>query len=372
MQSAYDVIVLGVGGVGSAALYHLARRGVRALGIDRFPPGHDRGSSHGETRIIRQAYFEHPDYVPLLLRAYELWGELEARRGERLYFETGLLECGPPDGVVVPGVLASARRHGLGVDELSASEAERRFPGFRVPGTMAAVFERRAGYLLVEACVRAHVTEAARCGAELETDSAVESWRADGAGFEVRTSRGVRHAGSLIVTAGPWAPGLLQDLGLSFEVRRKALFWFDAELSYRTSPCFLYEAAGGIFYGFPALEGSGLKVAEHTGGEPVADPLSVDRSLRPAELATVQRFLSAHLPGVGSACTRHAVCMYTMTPDENFVVDHHPAHPRLAYAAGLSGHGFKLTSVLGEALAELALDGKTRQAIGFLSAGRFG
>lgn len=371
-----DCIVLGAGGVGSAALYHLARRGVNAIGIDRFAPGHDRGSSHGETRIIRQAYFEHPDYVPLLLRSYELWAELEARRGEKLYHETGILEAGPPDGAVVPGVVRSARRHRLDVEELSAREALGRFPGFRVPEDMTAVFERRAGYLRVEACVRAHAEEAVKLGAKIMTDESALEWKTDGSGVEVRTDRATYRAARMIIAAGPWAPVILRDLGLRLEVRRKPAFWHrTADAAYREDrgcPCFLFETPTGTFYGFPEIDGSGLKAAEHSGGEPVTDPLSVDRSLRPEDKARVDAFLARHLPGVTRDCLKHSACMYTMTPDEHFVVDRHPAHPQVAFAAGLSGHGFKFTCVLGEALAELVIDGSTALPIAFLGAGRAG
>ncbi len=367
-----DCIVLGVGGVGAAALYSLARRGVRALGIDRFAPGHDQGSSHGETRIIRQAYFEHPDYVPLLKRAYELWSELETRRGESLYRETGLLQVGPPAGVIVPGVLKSARLHSLEVEELAPGVAERRFPGFRIPGDLRVVFEPQAGYLRVEECVRAHAAEAVQLGAELLSGEAVEGWRADGNGFEVRTKSGLYRAASLIVTAGAWAPELLRDLGVRFEVRRKAAFWHRTSQDYRSAPCFFFELPEGLFYGFPELEGSGLKAAKHTGGDVVVDPLKVDRAERPQDLADLRSFLSKHLSGVSSERLRHSVCMYTMTPDEHFVVDLHPSHSRLAFAAGLSGHGFKFTSVLGEVLSELAIDGRTKLPIDFLQLARPG
>ncbi len=376
-----DCIVLGTGGVGSAALNHLARLGARAVGIDRFPPGHDRGSSHGETRIIRLAYFEHPDYVPLLRRSYELWGELEERCGRKLYHQTGLLEVGPPGGAVVPGVLESARRHSLDVEPLDRREAERRFPGFRIPEGMAAVFERRAGYLRVEDCVRAHAEEAVRFGAKLAAGETGLRWRVEGSGerssVAVETDRGTYRAARLIIAAGAWAGGLLQDLGIRLEVRRKPLLWFrTATAQYREAdggPGFFFETPAGLFYGFPEVGGGEIKVAEHTGGESVADPLAVDRSLRPADLRPVAEFLRRHMPGVSAGeCLRHAVCLYTMSRDEHFIVDRHPAHPQVAFAAGLSGHGFKFTSVLGEILARLAVDGGTELPIGFLSCTRAG
>src|SRR3990172_2595254 len=323
-----DCIILGTGGVGSAALYHLSRRGARALGIDRFAPGHDRGSSHGETRIIRLAYFEHADYVPLLRRAYELWGELEERRGQKLYHETGLLEVGPSEGTVVPGVLASARRHSLEVESLDPREAERRFPGFRIPEGMAAVFERRAGYLRVEDCVRAHAEEAVRLGARLVTGETVLRWRVDGAGVVVETDRGTHRAARLIVTAGAWAGGLLADLGVRLEVRRKTLLWYrTASAQHREKsggPGVFYETPTGLFYGFPEIGDGEIKVAEHSGGESVADPLTVDRSLRPSDLLPVEEFLRRYLPGVrADDCVRHTICLYTMSRDEHFIVYRH-------------------------------------------------
>jgi sarcosine oxidase len=378
MEPSWDCIVLGTGGAGSAALYHLSKRGARALGIDRFPPGHDRGSSHGDTRIIRQAYFEHPDYVPLLLRAYQLWRELEERSGKELYGEVGLLQVGPPGGQVVPGVVESARNHGLPVEELSGREVQARFPGFRVDPEMSGVFERRAGFLRVEECVRAHAEEARRLGAELRTGESVRGWRAEGSGVAVETDCGTYRAGRLIITAGSWAGTLLEGLGLHLEVRRKPLLWYatrgdgpgDLYRAERGCPCFLYEVPEGIFYGFPRIDRFGLKAAEHTGGERVADPLQVDRSLRDLDRRPVDGFLRRHLPGVGGEILKHVVCMYTMTPDEHFIIDRHPRHSQVAIAAGLSGHGFKFTAVLGEVLAQLVLDGRAELPIGFLACDR--
>lgn len=250
----YDVIVVGTGGVGSSALFHLAARGARVLGIDRFPGGHDRGSSHGQTRIIRQAYFEHPDYVPLLLRAYQLWRELEQLENKQLYFETGLLEIGPSDGIVVPGVLKSAALHGLDIERVGSSEAARRFPGFVVPEHFEAVFERRAGFLLVEQCVLAHLSAAQRAGAELAIGQEVVEWRASGSGVTVRTKGAEFHAAKLVVTAGAWARDLLQDLGIPLRVVLKHLHWYESgDACYEQGqgcPTFFYEVPAGYFYGF--------------------------------------------------------------------------------------------------------------------------
>jgi sarcosine oxidase len=375
----FDFIVIGTGGVGSAALYHLASRGARVLGLDRFPPGHDRGSSHGGTRIIRQAYYEHSDYVPLLFRAYELWAELGRRRGRPLLHEIGLLQAGPAGSEVLAGVRRSATQHRLNVEELSSAELAGRFPGFHVPDGWSGLFERKAGYLEVEACVVAHLEEAQRHGAELRTGITVNGWRSLADGIEVATDAGDFHARGLVVTAGPWAGQLLDELSIPLTIRRKLQYWYPAGPDYRADqncPAFLFDTPDGIFYGLPQVEnggptGDGLKVAEHTGGQPVDDPLCVDRTFDEADNARVETFLAAHLPSVQRNVLRYSVCMYTLTADEHFVVDRHPADPRIVFAAGLSGHGFKFTCVLGEVLADLAASGETSYPIGFLSLARF-
>jgi monomeric sarcosine oxidase len=370
----YDAIVLGTGGVGSAALFHLARRGKRVLGIDRFHPPHDRGSTHGHTRVIRQAYFEHADYVPLLVESYRLWRELEERVDRQLFRQVGLIQVGPADGQVVPGALRSANEHNLNVEQLTAQEIERRWPRLRAPRDTIGAFEPGAGYLLVEDCVQAHLDAAAAAGAEFLADTEVMQWRASDDEVHLKTSRGEFASDRLIIAAGAWAGRLLAELNVSFEVRRKSLFWFNTSATEydvaRGFPVFLFELPHGVFYGFPRLDARGVKVAEHTGGRVVNDPLVVDRSVDGIEQDRLRQFLSAHLPGVSTNVTDHAVCLYTMSPDENFIVDRHPAHANVVFAAGLSGHGFKFVPVLGRALAELALEGDTELPIEFLSLAR--
>ncbi len=371
----YDVIVLGTGGVGSAAAYQLARREAKILGIDRFPGGHDRGSSHGETRVIRQAYFEHPDYVPLLLRAYELWRELEQEGGVDLLHQVGLLQVGPPDGCVVGGVLEAARLHGLKVESLSREETPRRFPGFQAADDAVGVFEPAAGYLRVERCVLAHLAAAKARGAEFRFGVTANEWKSEGNRVRVITDQGEFSANKLIITAGPWAPQLLADVGVRLVVRRKHLYWFptnDAAYHERHGcPTYLYELPHGVYYGFPQIDELGVKVAEHSGGAVVDDPTNDPRPLDAADLSRVEDFLAKYLPGVGRPMQRRSVCFYTMSPDEHFLVDRHPRDENVFFVAGLSGHGFKFTSVLGEALAEMALGGRTKLPVGFLSLGRF-
>lgn len=340
------------------------------LGLDPYPPAHDRGSSHGETRVIRQAYFEHPDYVPLLLRAYALWRELEQRHGQPLLFPVGLLQVGPPQGVVIPGVLRAATAHRLSVETLPADEAQRRFPGFAIPREMLAVYEPAAGYLRVEACVRAHLAAAANEGADLRHGVKVRAWQARQDAVEVATDQETFRADRLVLALGPWSPQLAQLPRRVLQVRRKHVYWFATRQPlYRPSagcPTFLFELPGGVFYGFPQIDDGGVKVAEHSGGVVIDDPSHDPRVDDPADRARVEAFIAEHLPGVTSECLRHSVCFYTMSPDEHFVLDVHPTSERVVLAAGLSGHGFKFTSVLGEALADLALKGNSPLPIGFL------
>jgi len=375
-MNSFDVIVLGTGGVGSAAAFHLARRGMRVLGLDRFPGGHDQGSSHGQSRMIRKAYFEHADYVPLLERAYELWRELETRHGKTLLFESGLLEIGPPDGVVVPSVLQCAHQHGLDVSVLDAVEVAERFPGFVIPTDAAVVYEREGGYLLVEDCVLAHLKAALTSGAEFRTDQHVVSWKAEGEGITVRTATDTWHADRLIITAGAWAEGLLAELNIPLRVQRKHLHWFACDKpTYRHDhgcPAYFYEIEGDYFYGFPQLDSRGVKVAEHSRGTVVENPLTDSKSVEPAERKRIERFLTRCLSDASNRPTDHAVCYYTVSPDEHFIVDRHPLHERVCFAAGLSGHGFKFASVLGEVLADLTCDGKTALPIHFLRCDRAG
>jgi sarcosine oxidase len=370
----YDVIVLGTGGVGSAALFHLARRGVRAIGIDRFPPGHDRGSSHGQTRIIRQAYFEHSSYVPMLVRAYDLWYELEQLAGQQLYFPVGLFECGPPDGEVIPGVRASAREHKLTIEDISPKEFAARFHGFVLPEGYQTVFEANAGFLLVERCVVSHAQQALRRGAILASGETAQSWTVADGHVTVVTDKHQYSADRLVITAGAWAGQVLSQLGLPLQVLRKALYWLktdsDVYRSRRDCPGFFYELPSGIFYGFPQIDASGVKVAEHSGGALVEDPLTVDRALDHDDFAGVLRFTRKYMPSLTGELGRHEVCLYTVTPDRHFVVDVHPEFPQVSFAAGLSGHGFKFTSMLGQLMSQLALDGFAELDVDFLSCRR--
>ena len=371
----YDAIVIGTGGVGSATLHELARRGAKVLGLDRFPPGHDRGSSHGHSRIIRRSYFEHPDYVPLLNLAWQLWDDLCNVRRSTLLHRTGLIYRGEPDGPVLQGVLRSSTQHGLAIEQLNAVQARERFPGFLFPEECSVLYEADAGYLLVEDCVTAFLAEAVRLGATAVHGEAVYRWLATPNGVEVLTDRERYRARQLIITAGCWARDLLFDLNVPLTVLRKHLHWYAAESAcYQQShgcPGFFFEADGGYFYGLPNDGASGMKVAEHSGGTPVDDPLNGSRSEEAPDTARVDAFVRHNLPNTSARRLRHSVCFYTMSPDEHFIVDRHPEYANVTFAAGLSGHGFKFTAALGRILTELALDGTTSVNVDFLSTRRF-
>ncbi|MEX0703311.1 MAG: N-methyl-L-tryptophan oxidase [Planctomycetales bacterium] len=377
MAARFDSIVIGVGGFGSGAFYHLARRGARVLGIERFGVAHDRGSSHGETRVIRKAYFEHPDYVPLLHRAYDLWAELEAESGRTLFHQCGLLLAGPPDGVTIQGAKFAAEKYGLDIEELEPADLGDRVPGLRFPEGMVAVLESIAGYLEVENCVRTHVERGQAAGGVLHTGETVTGWESDGRTVRVTTDRDEYEAASLVVTAGPWAAQLLSDLVVKLEVRRKPFLWCpvanDLYDAARPSPAWFYELPGfGEFYAIPSIDGQTVKAAEHTDGALVADPLAIDRDLHPEDVERVAEFLKLSAPDVDPRPVRHSICMYTNSPDGHFLIDRLPGRENVVFGAGFSGHGFKFTGVLGQALAEMALDGKTDLPVGFLSRARFG
>ncbi len=375
----YDAIVIGLGGMGSAAAYHLAARGKRVLGIDRYTGAHDKGSSHGDSRIIRQAYHENPAYVPLVQRAYQLWEQLESDTASDLLRLTGGLMIGPPGSSVVSGTIASATGHSLPYQELDANELKRRYPVLNPRPDEHAVFELRAGFLRPEAAVCAHLEMAVRCGAELHFEEQVESWYAKTStlGVEVTTSRGIYSADHLVVAPGAWAPDLLRDLAVPFEIRRHVMLWFqpaDIEpFSPERFPIYIWDVNGvDCFYGFPATDGpnEGVKAAMHSGGDRCTAG-TIDRTISERDVTELRSYLTRFIPALDACVGKAAACMYTLTPDEHFVLALHPAYPQVAIAAGFSGHGFKFTSVVGEVLADLATEGTTAHPISLFSPARF-
>jgi sarcosine oxidase len=366
---AHDAIVLGLGGMGSAAAFHLAARGGRVLALDAFEPPHDRGSSHGATRVIRQAYFEHPAYVPLLLRAYELWKDLESATGRRLLLLPGGLMMGAPDSEVVQGSLRSAQEHGLDHETLDTAGIRRRFPQFKVPEGTVALFEAAAGLVFCESAVQAHLEAARHHGAELRFHERVVSWKNSPEGVEVVTSRGRYSAARLVVTPGPWAPEVLRELGLPLTVERQVLCWFDPPAGIEPYlperfPIYIWQRPHGVMpYGFPAVDGprGGVKIALYRSATvEVCTPETVDRRIRAEDESSLRSIIRELLPGLDGPLLRGVTCLYTLTPDLNFVIDQHPGQSCVWIAAGFSGHGFKFCSVIGEILADLAIKGETR------------
>ena len=372
----YDVVVAGAGGMGSAALYHLARRGIRACAVERFGIAHDRGSSHGDTRLIRKAYMEHPDYVPLLHRAYELWDELEAEGSEELFARVGVLVAGDPATEAMQGQAASYQEHDLPHEKLDAAAIVARYPGLDLPTEWTGFYDPLGGFLWVEDCVRRHAELAQSHGAVIYQDEVMQSWRGEGDGVVVETDRRCLVAGRLVLAAGAWAVPELCRLGVAAQVVRKVLLWYQgAGLEHYARgafPGFFFADGERYFYGFPAQEPWGLKLAEHNvSHDPVADPLQLNRALTPDDEPLVRDFLARFFPALQPERSKHAVCMYSMTPDKHFVLDIHPECPAVVLGAGFSGHGFKFASVVGEILAELALDGDTQHPIEFLRLSRF-
>ena len=360
MADHYDVIVAGLGAMGSASAFHLAARGVRVLGLERFAPKHVMGSWHGDSRIIRELYFEHPLYVPLVQRAYELWKELEKESGEPLLAIHGGLMIGPREGMLVAGTLRSAAEHGLLAELLSPDEVRARFPAFELEDGLVAVLDPRAGFLRPEACVDAHRALAQRRGAELRYEEPVLAWEPDGGGVRVHTPAGAYTADRLLLTAGAWTRSLLPGLDLALEVERQVLFWFDPPAGddrYEPARCPIYaweHTSGYIGYGFPRLE-RGVKAALMHQGEAAAHPDAVRRTVdEHAEAEPLRAALRKMLPGVAAApVLGHAVCLFTNTPDTDFAIGFHPEHPQVLVSSPCSGHGFKFASAIGELHADL-------------------
>jgi sarcosine oxidase len=352
--------------MGSATLYHLAQRGWRVLGLEQYKHGHSLGSSHGDSRIIREMYFEHPLYVPLVQRAYELWNELEERSATTLMTITGGLMIGPPDGLVVTGTLRSAAAHDLAHEVLSADQIRARHPAFRLADGLVAAVDPRAGYLDPEACTRAHLDAARAAGADANFEEPVLEWMSDGAGVQVKTPAGSYTADWLVMAAGAWSRKLLRDIELPLTVERQTVFWLDppgeSDLYDRGRfPIYAYEyKPGSICYGFPRLP-RGVKASVMHGGEMSDDPAVIRRTIDDSDVKALRAALRPVLPKLSEAPIRETgTCLFTNTPDHDFIVDFHQLHPQVLISSPCSGHGFKFASVIGEIQAELLIEGRTR------------
>lgn len=375
MQRPYDVIVIGLGAMGSAALFHLARRGRTVLGLERFNIPHEHGSSHGITRIIRLAYYEHPSYVPLLRRSYELWHELERAAGIQLLYETGSIDAGPPRSAVVEGSLRSCKLHDLPHEVLTSAELTARFPGYRLPSDTVAVLQPQGGFLLPELCISYHVIGAQAAGAEVHAREQVLDWQPSSRGVVVTTERGVYEAEKLIASAGAWMGKLVPRLSGLAVPERQVLAWMQprqAEL-FRPDrfPVFNLLVEEGRYYGFPVFGIPGFKVGRYHHREEIVDPETMDRGCHPKDEQLLRSFTERYFPDAAGPTTAMHACMFTNTPDGHFVLDVLPLHPQVIVASPCSGHGFKFATVVGEILADLAIDGATRHDISLHRLARF-
>ena len=373
----HDVIVAGLGGMGSAAAYQLAGRGQQVLGLEKFSSAHDNGSSHGRSRIIRQAYFEGAEYVPLLLRAYELWEQLEEETGQELMTLTGGLMIGREDGELVSGSVKSADEHDLPYEMLDAAEIRRRFPAYAPGPETVALYEENAGFVRPEETVKAHLDRADSLGADLRFEEPVLSWEASESGVRVKTPVDSYEAERLVISPGAWAPQLLGNLDLPLEVTRQVMFWYEPTGGLEPFlperfPIFIWEPDdGNMFYGFPAQDDDrGVKAAFFRAGGVSTSPETIDHEVREEEIGFLRGYLADHIPELAGRCLDARACMYTNTPDEHFVISVYPENPRVVIACGFSGHGYKFCSVVGEILADLSIEGSTPHPIDLFSPAR--
>jgi sarcosine oxidase len=370
----YDAIVIGLGAMGSATVAELARRGVRVLGLEAFGRAHELGSSGGLSRIIRLAYFEHPAYVPLLRAAWDGWRALERETGATLLLQTGGLYAGRAGSEVLEGARRSAAAHDLPHRLLDAAAAAAEFPALHLDADMSVLHEEMAGLLYPELCIETQLALAESLGAALRFDERVEAWGA-GRQIEVVTSTARYTCDRLVISAGAWLPQLAPELELPLTVERNVLFWFEpkepALLTAERLPVYIVEVDDELaFYGFPLLPGQGAKIARHHGGRTV-DPDSVDREASADDEQPVRDFAERYLPAAAGRRLDARVCMYTNTPDLNFIIDTHPDDPRVVICSPCSGHGFKFSNVVGRINADLALHDGTDFDIGFLALARF-
>jgi sarcosine oxidase len=361
--------------MGSATLFHLARRGVRILGLERYDLLHEYGSSHGLTRIIRLAYWEHPGYVALLRRSYQLWRELERLSGERLLHITGSIDGGPANGPVFSGALRSSQQHGLPYEVMDGTELSRRFPGYRLPREIQCLYQPEGGFLLPERCNLAHINAALAAGAQVRYREPVIEWGVTGGHCWVRSLRGRHEAGRLVIAAGPWASKLVPELAELAVPERQVLAWLQTSRPERFTPevfpVFYIELEEGRYYGFPSFLVPGFKFGRYHHRQERVDPDRMNREPDSEDERLLRMFAERYFPDAAGPTLMLKTCLFTNSPDEHFILDLHPSHPEVALAAGFSGHGYKFCSVVGEIMADLAQKGETEHNIGFLGLKRF-
>jgi sarcosine oxidase len=381
----YDVIVIGVGSMGSSACYFLSKRGYKVLGLEQFDIPHEQGSHAGQSRIIRKAYFEHPDYVPLLTRAYDNWNALEEETNSKIYYRTGLVYSGRPEDPVIKGVKESASLYQVPVEKLDTQWLTKTFPQFRIPLHFEALLEPDAGFVTPERAILIYTEQAIRNGATIHTKEKVMDWEKIGNSIMVTTHGNKYQCRKLVITAGAWAGKMIPGFHQQLKITRQTIAWVKPnkwdQFSYGRFPCWLFaddESALGVYYGFPILPVAefggpiGLKVAHHY-PDTVTDPDQVNREIGAKDVEKLRYILDKYFPDAFTSVLSTKTCLYANSPDENFIIDKLPDYEdHVVIACGFSGHGFKFVSVVGEILTDLALEGKTNHQIGFLAANRFG
>ena len=374
-ETSFDVIVVGVGGMGSATVEHLTRRGQSVLGLERYDVPHTMGSSHGVNRVIRKAYFEDPSYVPLLVRSYELWEDLEERTGERLLVKTGGLDAATEDHQTFAGAVLAAEMHDIEHEVMTAAEVNSRFPGYRLPDGHMALYQPDSGYVMSEAGIVAHVNEALRRGAQVHGRERVVGWESTSHGIRVKTDLASYSAGKLVITAGAWSKDLAGLDPILAVPERQVLAWFQPLqpdlFDQNRFPVFNLEIESGHFYGFPVETIPGFKIGRYHHLEEVVDPETMNREPTPDDLAVLRAAVDEVFPQASGPVLSLKTCMFTNTPDEHFIVDRLNGDDRVVVAAGFSGHGYKFTPVIGEILADLATVGSTPHDIGLFRLDRF-
>ena len=383
MNTSFDIIVIGVGSMGSAACYYLSKRGYKVLGLEQFDISHEFGSHAGQSRIIRKAYFEHPDYVPLLERAYKNWNSLEQETGEDLYFKTGLLYAGTSNNEMIKGIKRSAALYNIEVEKLDPADAANRFPQFSLPGNFEVLFEPEAGFITPEKAIRFYASQAKKYGAEINSNEKVTEWKNEGNTVVVKTDKQTYQCNKLIITAGAWAGKMIAGFTDKIKVTRQFVAWIktknDGQFELNKFPCWMVsdDEKHGCYYGFPLLdtkkfgEPAGLKLAHHFPFQ-TTDPNNVNRQATESDIENLKYCLNKYLPNVFNSILHTKICLYANSPDENFIIDTLPGYEEnVSIACGFSGHGFKFASVVGEILSDLATEGRSHLPIEFLNAKRF-
>lgn len=372
----YDAIVIGVGGMGSAALFHLAHRGWKVLGLEQFDVPNEMGSSHGQSRMIRYTLQEHPSYVPLVRRAYELWHQLENSSRERLLVTTGSIRAGYEEDDYFRGAIEACDTHQIPYQVLTGPETNLRFPGYNFGSDVFAVYQADGGFLLPERCIVNHVFGALKAGAEVHGRERVLEWEPVGEGIRVRTDRDTYDAGRLVICAGPWAGKIEPVLAQHTAAERQVLGWFQPERPdlFRPDifPVFGLFVEEGRFYGFPVYGVPGFKVGRsHHLNQQVGDPDQLDREIHDEDEALLRDFTRRYFPLAAGPALTLKTCMFTNSPDGHFILDVHPEYPQVSLASGFSGHGFKFASVIGEIMADLAETGETTHDLSLFRLSRF-